>query len=78
MGDPGVVRIRRKQRLKNRRRPHVDGEVAALVRGPEQRQRMKCRPIDITGDIVRTGLRVLDVRRIRQEPRNRAPQAKAS
>jgi diacylglycerol O-acyltransferase len=36
------------------------------------------RPIDITRDLVRTGQRVLDVRRIRQEPRNRAPQAKAA
>ncbi len=36
------------------------------------------RPIDITRDLVRTGQRVLDVRRIRLEPRHRAPQAKAA
>jgi diacylglycerol O-acyltransferase len=36
------------------------------------------RPIDITRDLIRTGQRVLDVRRVRQEPRNRAPQAKAA
>jgi WS/DGAT/MGAT family acyltransferase len=36
------------------------------------------RPIDITRDLVRTGQRVLNVRRVRQEPLHRAPQAKAA
>ena len=36
------------------------------------------RPIDMTLDLVRTGHRVLNVRRVRQEPQNRAPQAKAA
>jgi diacylglycerol O-acyltransferase len=36
------------------------------------------RPIEMTRDLVRTGQRVLDVRRVRQEPHNRSPQAKAA
>ena len=36
------------------------------------------RPIDITLDLFRTGQRVLNVRRIRLAPRNRAPQSKAA
>jgi diacylglycerol O-acyltransferase len=36
------------------------------------------RPLDMTRDLVRTGYRVLNVRRVRQEPQNRAPQAKAA
>ena len=36
------------------------------------------RPIDMTRDLVRTGQRVLNVRRVRQEPHNRSPQAKAA
>jgi WS/DGAT/MGAT family acyltransferase len=36
------------------------------------------RPIDMTRDLVRTGQRVLNVRRIRQEPHNRAREAKAA
>jgi len=36
------------------------------------------RPFEITRDIVRTGHRVLDVRRVRQEPEHRGPTAKAA
>jgi WS/DGAT/MGAT family acyltransferase len=36
------------------------------------------RPIDMTRDLVRTGKRVLDVRRVRQEPPHRSPQSKAA
>ncbi len=36
------------------------------------------RPLDITRDLLRTGQHVLNVRRVRQEPRNQAPQAKAA
>ncbi len=36
------------------------------------------RPLEMTRDLIRTGQRVLDVRRVRQEPHNRAPQAKAA
>jgi diacylglycerol O-acyltransferase len=36
------------------------------------------RPIDMTRDLVRTGKRVLDVRRVRQEPPHRSPQTKAA
>jgi len=36
------------------------------------------RPIDMTRDLVRTGRRVLNVRRVRLDPRNRAPHAKAA
>jgi diacylglycerol O-acyltransferase len=36
------------------------------------------RPIDMTRDLVRTGQRVLNVRRVRQEPHGRSPQAKAA
>jgi len=36
------------------------------------------RPIDMTRDLVRTGQRVLDVRRVRQEPHDRGPQSKAA
>jgi WS/DGAT/MGAT family acyltransferase len=36
------------------------------------------RPIDMTRDLFRTGQRVLDVRRIRLDPRNRAPRGKAA
>jgi diacylglycerol O-acyltransferase / wax synthase len=36
------------------------------------------RPIDMTRDLFRTGQRVLDVRRIRLDPRHRGPQGKAA
>ncbi len=36
------------------------------------------RPIDMTRDLFRTGQRVLDVRRVRLNPRHQAPQAKAA
>jgi diacylglycerol O-acyltransferase len=36
------------------------------------------RPVDITRDLLRMGPRVVNVRRVRQEPRNRDPQAKAA
>jgi len=36
------------------------------------------RPFEVTRDILRTGQRLLDVRRVRNEPEHRAPQAKAA
>ena len=36
------------------------------------------RPIELTRDILRTGLRLIDVRRVRHEPAHRAPQSRAA
>ena len=36
------------------------------------------RPFELTRDVLRTGQRLLNVRRVRNEPRHRAPQAKAA
>ena len=42
-----MIRMRGKNRFENCGRPHIDGEVAAVMRGSQQRQRIKCRRIHV-------------------------------